>query len=249
MFLYHTFYFVSGAPVNLDIDTLQTLAFHRELVKSRRLVKRDGVSFAQALEQVLSATAGQQGLNHLLELRRQQMNELAEIKEKKRQLAQQKLSAKQAKKVIPALAWCAWFDGSARPNPGACAIGAVLRAPDGREWQVSRSIAYGNSSEAEYQALIALLKLAIAQDARDLLIYGDSQVVIEDLDPKNKQPAKALEDMRKEAKELLQQIHGANLQWLPRARNQQADLLAQRGFGKTTSSEEVIVDVNKIGTV
>lgn len=221
--------------MNRDIETLQELVFHRELVESRRLVKRNGVTLTEALKQVLSANAGTQGLNNLLETRRQQLNTLAEIKEKKRQLAQQKHDVKQAKKAIPVSTWCAWFDGSARPNPGTCAIGVVLRAPDGREWQLSRLIGYGNSSAAEYQALIALLKLAIEQDARNLMIYGDSRVVIDDLDPQNENRAQGLEDLRWEAKELLRQLHDASLQWIPRGRNQQADMLAQRAFEMSLS--------------
>jgi ribonuclease HI len=234
--------------VTLDSITLQALAFHRELVESRRLVKRDDVSLADALEQVLSANAGKQGLNNLLEARRQQLIILAEMKEKKRQLAQQKHDAKQAKKAIPASTWCAWFDGSARPNPGTCAIGVVLRAPDGREWQLSRLIGYGNSSVAEYQALIALLKMAIAQEASNMVIYGDSRVVIDDLNPRTKDHAQGLADLRQQAKELLQQIHGASLQWIPRARNQQADMFAQRAFDTNILVADAIVGAKEIRT-
>jgi ribonuclease HI len=216
----------------VDFDTLRSLAFHREMVASRRLMQRDNLSLDAALKQVLSDVAGQQGLDHLLEERRLGRILSIERKEKKRYQSQQRHQVKQGKKSIPVTKWCAWFDGSARPNPGACAIGAVLIAPDGRAWQLSRQIGYGNSSVAEYHALIALLELAVAQNACDMVIYGDSRVVIDDLDPKTKNYAQALDDLRQEAKDLLQQIDGVSLQWIPRSRNQQADRLAQHAFEK-----------------
>jgi ribonuclease HI len=217
----------------VDFETLSSLAFHRELVASRRLMQRENLSLDEALKQVLSDVAGKQGLDHLLEERRLGRVLLIEHKEKKRQLSQQRHHAKQAKKSIPVATWCGWFDGSARPNPGPCSVGALLQAPDGFQWKLSRTIGYGSSSTAEYQALIALLALAVEQGASDIVIYSDSQVVINDLDPRTKNHAQALEDLRREAKELLQQIHGATLQWIPRARNQQADMLAQSAFEKT----------------
>jgi ribonuclease HI len=232
--------------LNTDTDTLQALAFHRELVEARRLVKHSDLSFAAALEQVLQAAAGAPGLDQLLQARCQQLNALAELKAKKRQVARQKHQAKQAKSAIPSAIWCAWFDASARPNPGPCAIGAVLRAPDGREWQLSRSIGYADSSSAEYQALIAVLELTLTQGARDIVIYGDSRVVIDDLDPVTQNHAQGLADLRQQANELLQQIQGASLQWIPRARNQLADSLAQRGFEENGAIVYVSVDVDEV---
>ncbi|MFZ6801538.1 ribonuclease HI family protein [Undibacterium sp. Di24W] len=225
----------------MDFDTLRSLAFHREMVASRRLMQCDDLPLDSALKQVLSEVAGKQGLDQMLEVRRLEQVLLIENKEKKRHQSQQRHHIKQAKKAIPAAKWCAWFDGSARPNPGSCTIGAVLNAPDGRSWQLSCPIGYGNSSAAEYHALIALLKLAIEHDASDIVIYGDSRVVIDDLDPKTKNHAQALTDFRCEAKRLLQQIHGASLQWIPRVRNQRADILAQRAFEKNTSALGAIV--------
>lgn len=232
--------------LNVDMDTLQALAFHRELVEARRLVKHSDLSFAAALAQVLHAAAGASGLDQLVQARRQQLNALAELKANKRLVAQQKHQAKLAKLAIPSAMWCAWFDASARPNPGPCAIGAVLRAPNGREWQLSRCIGYADSSSAEYQALIAVLALALTQGARDIVIYGDSRVVIDDLATSTRNHAQGLAALRQQAKKLLQQIHGASLQWIPRARNQLADSLAQRGFEENSTMVYASVDVDEV---
>jgi ribonuclease HI len=214
----------------VDLDTLRSLAFHREMVASRRLMQRDNLSLDAALKQVLREVAGKKGLDQMLEARRLERVLLIGNKEKKRHQSQQRHQVKQTKKSIPVAKWCAWFDGSARPNPGACSIGALLRAPDGSRWELSRAIGYGSSSTAEYQALIALLELAVAQGSRDLTIYGDSRVVIDDITSPQDGRAQSLASFRLDALKLMEKIPGVRLQWIPRARNQQADALSQRGF-------------------
>lgn len=227
--------------MNLEFDfaSISALAFHRELVQSRRLAQRDHLSPDAALLQVLSQSAGDSGLTVLLDLRRQQKLRQAEIKNEKRHLAQQKFQQKIASRAAPISSWCGWFDGSARPNPGACAIGAVLLAPDGQQWTLSRAIGYGTSSTAEYQALIALLELAISHGSCDIHIYGDSRVVIDDLYAHTSSGTRSYVDqfaptslapMRSAAMALMEQMTGVHLHWIPRARNQQADALAQHGF-------------------
>ena len=237
-------YFGNGFYVNLEFDfaSLSGLAFHRELVQSRRLAQRDHLSPETALMQVLTQSAGDKGLTVLLDQRRQQKLRQAEIKNEKRHLAQQKFQQKIASRVVPSSSWCGWFDGSARPNPGACAIGVVLQAPDGQQWTLSRAIGYGTSSTAEYQALTALLELAISHGSCDIHIYGDSRVVIDDLYAHTSSGTSSylaqsvpslvstLAPMRSAALALMEQIAGVHLHWIPRARNQQADALAQRGF-------------------
>jgi ribonuclease HI len=213
-----------------NLDLISSLAFHREHVASRRLAKRAGISMAAALELVLIEVAGVNGLPFLLEQRRADFAEQAKLKENKRQLAQQRYASKISAKTIPAGRWCAWFDGSARPNPGPCSIGGVLQAADGHRWEISLMTQYGSSSVAEYQALIAVLELALMHSASDLIVFGDSRVVIDDLDPQNKKQAQGLEQYRQIAHGLMQQLVGVQLQWIPRARNGEADALAQQAF-------------------
>jgi ribonuclease HI len=132
------------------------------------------------------------------------------------------------KNVSPSTAWQAWFDGSAAPNPGRCSIGALLTGPGDARFTISRAAGYGDSSEAEYRALIALLELAITHGAGDLTIHGDSKVVIDDVQACEGAHARVLAPLRTHARALLARLPQARLRWIPRHRNAAADALSQQ---------------------
>jgi ribonuclease HI len=211
----------------IDLEILQRLAFRRELVESRRLARDQGIDFHLALEQVLTKEAAGLGLSLLLQQRQQDIAKQAEIKLQKKRVAETKYAIKQAGNMVFDHSWCGWFDGSAQPNPGDCYIGVVLKAPSGQVWEISRSIGYGDSSYAEYRALHALLELAVQHAADTLIIYGDSQVVITDLQSARTKQIAALLELRSQVENLMMQIPAVQLKWIPRAKNLRADELAR----------------------
>jgi ribonuclease HI len=220
-------------------DRLLALAFHTEKVASRRLARQRGCSQEMALVMTLEAVAGATGLSQLLDERGAQRAMLANKLAAGRQRKEDARIARQLLSQAPAHAWQAWFDGSALPNPGRCGIGALLIGPDGRRFEISQDGGYGDSSEAEYRALIAVLELALPLQPALLLVYGDSQVVINDvindvnIDMKNEadrvqqRSATRLQSYRHEVKILLQQLPNVQLRWIPRHKNGAADALSQ----------------------
>jgi ribonuclease HI len=134
----------------------------------------------------------------------------------------------------PPTAWRAWFDGSAHPNPGNCGIGALLTGPAGERIEISRPAGYGNSSEAEYRALIALLEAAVRAGAHGLTIYGDSKVVIDDMNGSDADAARSLNELRRAALALAARLRGVALRWIPRHKNTAADALSQRARSAPT---------------
>jgi ribonuclease HI len=226
-----------------DPESILHLTFHREQVAARRLVKRTGLPLTTALEQILCEQAGDQGLANLLDQRRAQLIVQAERKALQRDAAQRRHLAKLNTKVTPVDRWCAWFDGSAKPNPGDCAIGGLLQSPDGQCWEIARTVGYGNSSSAEYLALIAVLELALKLDVRSVTIFGDSRVIIDDLRPQIGASAHGLETYRRIATDLMQQIPKIDLQWIPRARNVRADALAQQVFKSFVPNSVLEADI------
>lgn len=132
-----------------------------------------------------------------------------------------------ASEQTPPAAWRGWFDGSAHPNPGKLGIGALLLGPDGERVEISAAVGHGDSSEAEYAALTALLQAALQVQPAQLLLYGDSQVVINDVLGLTRRPAKGLDAQRAAVHGLLAQLPGASLRWVPRHRNGEADRLSQ----------------------
>ena len=219
----------------IDLDTLQAAAFKAELAAARQLAARTGMLEAEALQQILTRSAGSAGLTHLLSVR-QAGREHAE-----RQAARRQASASAARSRGAGAGnspWRAWFDGSARPNPGRCGLGAVLEGPDGQRIELSLDGGYGNSSEAEYRALNALLRAAVDHGATDLVVLGDSQVVIDDVNAPDCASAPALRALRGEALALLRQLPQARLGWIPRHKNARADALSQRAVPPLTLEQQ-----------
>jgi ribonuclease HI len=137
----------------------------------------------------------------------------------------------------PPSAWRGWFDGSAKPNPGRCGIGARLDGPAGIRVEIARPAGHGNSSEAEYRALIALLEAAVAHGARDLTIHGDSRVVIDDVAGPDLYAAPALAPYRSRVHTLLAALSDVRLRWVPRHKNTDADALSQRALANFSFDE------------
>jgi ribonuclease HI len=213
-----------------DLFHLQQAAYKRERNASRRLAERTGIPLEQALRVTLEERAGAAGLAQLLAERRA-LAQAAQHRNAHRDAEREAAAARRHNRHLGATtAWRAWFDGSARPNPGACGIGAVLHGPDGQVIEISRPAGYGNSSEAEYRALIALLQAAVQHGAHELTIYGDSQVVVDDVNGPEHAAAHALLPYRRTVHNLLGQLRGARLRWVPRHKNTAADALSQRAM-------------------
>ena len=213
----------------IELFHLQQIAYKSERTASRRLAAAAGLSEEQALRRTLELKAGKAGLAALVEART--AGQLAEAaRNAARDALREAARARQARRHDGAAStWRAWFDGSARPNPGRCGIGARLEGPDGLV-EISRPAGYGNSSEAEYCALIALLEAAVARGVASLTVYGDSQVVIGDVTGADIDAAPALHEYRATARALMARIAGLHLRWVPRHKNTLADALSQRAF-------------------
>jgi len=207
-----------------DVAHLLAAAYKTERAASRRLMTA-GMPEREALLQTLTLSAGKQGLAALLESR-------AALQQRAAECAAARAAGRARRAALPdatATPWRAWFDGSAHPNPGRCGIGALLVGPTGEQVEIAQAAGYGNSSEAEYRALVALLEAAVAAGAHGLTIYGDSRVVIDDVQLAPHRAAPSLHTLHAAANALLAQLPGTRLRWIPRHKNTAADALSQRG--------------------
>lgn len=214
-----------------DFPDLDRIAYKAERAASRRLVRSEGLSAAEALRRTLALAAGTQGLDALVAARSSQLAAQA-ARDLARAAEQAAANARRAARHDgrPS-AWRGWFDGSARPNPGRCGIGALLSGPDGVRVEIAQPAGHGNSSEAEYRALIAVLEAAVTHGAHDLTLYGDSRVVIDDVNGPDLYAAPALAPYRARVLALLAVLPDVRLRWVPRHKNLDADALSQRALG------------------
>lgn len=211
-----------------DLVRLEGAASKTELAASRKLARSSGIPFEDALRATLASRAGASGLEQLLAERAALRAAEAARALARRAARDAALALRRARHEGAPTAWRAWFDGSARPNPGRCGIGARLLGPGGQLVELSQAAGYGNSSEAEYRALILVLEAALAHGAGPLTVYGDSQVVIDDVNGPLEDSAAVLRPYRERALALLARLPAATLRWVPRHKNLEADALSQR---------------------
>jgi ribonuclease HI len=209
-----------------EFPDLDRIAFKAERAASRRLALAEGLSADQALRRTLELAAGAAGLAALVEVR---TGMLAAQAARDAARASAKAAATSRRDAQPT-AWRGWFDGSAKPNPGRCGIGVRIEGPDGRVIELAQPAGHGNSSEAEYRALIALLETAVAHGAHELTVHGDSRVVIDDVTGPGLYAAPALAGYRARALALLAGLPDVRLRWVPRHKNTGADALSQRAL-------------------
>ena len=217
------------APDAVPPEDWADAAYHGERVASRRLARHSGLSELAALLLTLERVAGPAGLAALLDNRRHLRAAQAQRLAEKSAARTVRMERREAARQPPAGAWSGWFDGSAQPNPGRIGIGALLTGPAGERVEISRRAGHGNSGEAEYAALIALLEVALTLRPAMLALYGDSRVVIDDVHLPDGPGAVGLGPQRSRVRTLLSQLPAVTLCWIPRQRNAAADRLAQLG--------------------
>lgn len=205
---------------------LYLIAYKKERACSRRLAKNLGLSKETALRQTLEA-ASDDSLSELIAQRQQKQAEAIASTLLRKQKKSAALAYKAAAAQPDPTAWLAWFDGSSHPNPGKMGIGGVLKNPNGDMINISFSGGQGDSSAAEYLALIAVLQAAVRAHIPKLLIYGDSRVVLDDVQTKQG-GARILSTQRMQAQQLIAQLDDVSFTWIPRRKNAMADALSQQ---------------------
>ncbi|MCM3885958.1 bifunctional RNase H/acid phosphatase [Frankia sp. R82] len=128
-------------------------------------------------------------------------------------------------------------DGGSRGNPGPAGYGAVVR--DGASGRVlaERAAAIGTATNnvAEYSGLIAGLRAAadLASDATatvTLEVRMDSKLVVEQMSGRWKIKHPSMRPLAAEATELARGFAAVRYSWIPRARNADADRLANEAM-------------------
>ncbi|GAA0167028.1 hypothetical protein LIER_22054 [Lithospermum erythrorhizon] len=138
--------------------------------------------------------------------------------------------------------WKMYFDGAA--HQGGAGAGVIFLTPQQDLLPYSFSLSHNCSNNvAEYQALILGLEPATDLDIHQLEIYGDSQLVINQLlgDYEVRKPG--LIPYHGYAKRLLQSIDLVSIKHVPRKMNKQSDALVGVALSLTYLGAEIKVPV------
>jgi len=123
------------------------------------------------------------------------------------------------------------IDGASRGNPGPSAIGVVIRDENRRVIaRISRRIGEATNNQAEYTALIEGLKKALELGAREVEIFSDSELLVNQLLGKYKIKNTGLKLLYSEVVKLVGFLESFKISLVPREQNQEADSLANQAL-------------------
>jgi ribonuclease HI len=140
-----------------------------------------------------------------------------------------------------------YFDGAAFPNAkdvgGERGIGVVLEGPDGVVKEISEKLpGLGSSNSAEYNALIRGLEEALKLGATEVMVRGDSQLVIRQLEGKFRVTSDKIKPLFEKVATLSREFERLDLQWIPREQNKRADALSTKPFAAAVRPAVVAAD-------
>jgi ribonuclease HI len=123
--------------------------------------------------------------------------------------------------------WRLYVDGASRGNPGPAGAGAVLFDPKGeKRAQEGRYLGETTNNVAEYQAFLLGLELALKLGVKNLHVFGDSLLVVQQLKGVYQVKTPHLYPLWSQVKETLPKFNSYEISHIDRFLNQQADRLA-----------------------
>src|SRR3954463_138673 len=104
------------------------------------------------------------------------------------------------------------FDGGSRGIPGPAGIGVVLRSSDGTPLcTLGRFIGRATNNVAEYRALITAMQEAKKLGARNIVIRGDSELIIRQMNGQYRVKHPDMKVLYEEAQELIRAFDAATI--------------------------------------
>ena len=123
-------------------------------------------------------------------------------------------------------------DGASRSNPGDASIGVSISL-DGKEIHtISRKIGIATNNEAEYQALIDGLNYCIENSIKEIEVFLDSNLVVEQVNKNFKVKAGNLKVLNSQVENMIKEFEYIEFKHVYREENKRADQLANMALDK-----------------
>jgi len=131
-----------------------------------------------------------------------------------------------------------YTDGVARGNPGEGGYGVIIKGSDGDiVEEIGGYIGETTNNFAEYSALVTGLKASIKYRADKIEVYSDSELMVRQLNGVYKVKSESLIPMYKEAKMIMSLLGDVKITHIPREKNKEADILANKAVDKKMRTE------------
>jgi ribonuclease HI len=142
--------------------------------------------------------------------------------------------------------WALFFDGSSCGKGGG--VGILLISPKGEMFEFAIPIQPTvTNNQAEYEALLRGLQYLKEAKAISVEIFGDSELVIKQLNGQYECRNDILRNYYEECKEILKSFQLVILQHILRENNEEANRLAQSASGYRENQEVFTNDVHSFG--
>lgn len=126
-----------------------------------------------------------------------------------------------------------YTDGGARGNPGPAGIGGVLSDNGHKLAEFSEYIGQATNNQAEYQALLKGIELALENGAKQLDCYLDSELVVKQLNREYKVKDLDLQSLFTKIWNLTYNFDKITFNHVRREKNKEADKLVNQAIDKS----------------
>lgn len=148
---------------------------------------------------------------------------------------------KKKPKIYPQNYYLLQFDGCSKGNPGMAAAGAVLYKNNIEIWSGSKFLGYNETNNyAEYMGLIMGLSKAIEFDINELIVEGDSMLIIKQMTGANKVRSSNISELHKLAMDLKLKFSNIIFTHIYRENNKRADKLCNEAIEKIVNFDNIV---------
>lgn len=125
-----------------------------------------------------------------------------------------------------------YFDGASKNNPGVASYGGVIYDENNNEVTTYNNILSGKNTNnyAEYYGLLKGLEAANKLNIKNLEVYGDSNLVVQQMNGKWKVKSENLIHLYNACKDISQQFTSVSFHHVLRKYNKRADELANQAL-------------------
>ena len=127
-------------------------------------------------------------------------------------------------------------DGASSGNPGPAAIGVVIKENGKTVKTISKTIGNATNNVAEYTALVFALQEALVQQASEVNVKTDSELLYKQIIGEYKIKNEPLKLFFEQVQHLLKGFKVFKIQHVPREQNKEADKLAQKAISAKGAS-------------
>ena len=129
----------------------------------------------------------------------------------------------------------AHIDGGSRGNPGPAAYGVHITRDAGEVVELKAALGTCTNNVAEYSALIAALRWAVAEGLASLHVRSDSLLLVQQMKGVYKVKHPGLQPLFQEAGGLVRQLGRVKFEHVRREYNKEADRLANEAMDAAAS--------------